>query len=551
MLLKGQEAVHALAALRQKSPRWIAAAVDAVEPVPSVLVLASEAMEAGWIFDIQGLSREFRDDFGELICPVVCYRGKDLARGLLRAGFVLPARMACVEIVDRLIAGGRLRSSNVDELATRLVGERAPEPSKGIDELAALPHCLNRIARRQAEFLRRDQLLWVSRIEAAALPALAEIEHRGLAIDVAQWRSQLASAESEQRELRRELCQLLDGGQRIDGDRVLESDPELRRALQRSGYPVTSFKREFLAELPPPLGEKLVRLRELAKVTQSYGENFLTHVSADGRIRATFEQIGASTGRLACRSPNLQAMPKDSAYRACFRADEGRALITADYAGCELRIIAELSGEPVFCQVLADGGDLHARVAESIFGVPVSREQNVELRRRAKAINFGLAYGMGVKSLSRATGLGTSEARSFLDSYFTKFPRIAEFFRVTTMRALERGYAHTMTGRRLYLEPGEDRGARSRTERIAKNMPIQGTNADVMKIALARLRQTLSKTSAFVVNTVHDEIVVEADERESPELADLICREMRAAGAEVLRRVPLEAEVAIGRSWLR
>ncbi|MBC7794689.1 MAG: DNA polymerase I, partial [Clostridia bacterium] len=248
-------------------------------------------------------------------------------------------------------------------------------------------------------------------------------------------------------------------------------------------------------------------------------------------------------------SPNLQSMVKDGPHRSCFRARSGRLLVTADYAACELRIIAELSGDPVFAEAFARGDDLHARVASAVFGKPVSKTENPELRQRAKAVNFGLAYGMGAQGLARNIDVQVDEARRILDRYFKSFPRIRSFLERSAAEGLARGFARTIAGRRLYLSPDtlETRGS---AERIAKNMPIQGTNADITKIALARVHADLQAfPSAGLVNVVHDELVVECDVNDATAVAELVRAGMIAAGRQLLRTIPVEVDIAVGEIW--
>ncbi|MEM6731527.1 MAG: DNA polymerase, partial [Myxococcota bacterium] len=534
MLVTGKDTETVLRRWIDAPPKWLSAEIDpdGRGGTPAVLVLAAAGGQAQ-VFDLASLAPGFFNLFSQLACPVAAFEAKEVARGLLRRGVSLPNRFACLRIIQQLLDGGRRsgEARSLDGLANRHLGRSSPDPRSGLDELAAVPGTVSEILERQIGAIRADALVWVSRIESSALPAIAEMEHHGVPIDAPRWRALLEEGREERAGLGQELVRLLgSGGDLFGAAKSLESDPGLRSALQAAGIQVPNLKRDTLAALPAPLGPKLGRFRELAKLTQAYGTTFLENIDSDGRIHATFEQIGASTGRMACHSPNLQSVVKDSPYRGCFRATDRRALITADYAGCELRIIAELSADPVFRRTFAEGGDLHSSVASTVFGRPVSKTENPELRHRAKAINFGLAYGMGAGGLARATGMSLEESRGFLERYFKAFPRIREFLEYTAAEAIERGYAQTMTGRRMYVEHDGTKDGRARAERVAKNMPIQGTNADVVKIALSRLRQTFATSTAFVVNTVHDEIVVECDRDNAEETAVVVRREMEAAG---------------------
>ncbi|MEK7705406.1 MAG: DNA polymerase [Myxococcota bacterium] len=482
------------------------------------------------------------------------YDAKVVHRALLRAGAGGPSRWACVRTTEILLAGGRAIDLDLEATATRYGMPSPPDGSAGLSDLAARAQAIAHLVDKQIPLLRTSAMVHVSRIEAAAVAPIAEMEHHGVPFDEQAWRTLDEQAQSERDVLAGELRVMLrpgTGSNLFGKDELnLESDAELRSALQALGHALPNLRRDTVARLPTPLGPMLARFRELCKLVSTYGESFLEHVATDGRIHPTFEAIGASTGRMACHAPNLQAVPKDGPHRACFRADEGRALVTADYATCELRILAEMSGDPVFAQAFARGEDLHARVAREMFGKPVSKTENAELRQRAKAINFGLAYGMGAGGLARTLDSSVDQARTLLREYFRRFPKIGAFLEDSAREALARGYATTLAGRRLYFDDLDTSEARSQAERIAKNMPIQGTNADITKIALARLRRRLATFErAFTVHAVHDELVVECQESQSQEVAAAVADEMRAAGAELLRRIPLGVEVHVGRTW--
>lgn len=479
---------------------------------------------------------------------------KVIQRALLRNGSGGPARWACARITELLLAGGRTTNIELGAIAERYGVAPPAAGDASLLQLASRTQAIASIVQHQIPALRAAGLTHVSRIEAAAVAPIADMEHRGVPFDEAAWRALTDQAQEERRELASQLRVLLGtaatrdlfGGAALN----LDSDADLRAALNALGHSVPNLRRESVAALPGPIGPRLARYRELGKLVNTYGESFLEHVGTDGRIHPTFEQIGASTGRMACHAPNLQAIPKDGPHRACFRAEDGRALVTADYAACELRILAEMSGDPVFAEAFARGEDLHARVAREMFGKPVSKTENPELRQRAKAINFGLAYGMGAAGLARALESSVDQARALLRDYFRRFPKIGAFLEDSARQALERGYAVTLSGRRLYFDNLETQDARAQAERIAKNMPIQGTNADITKIALARLRRRLASfEQAYTVHAVHDELVIECEASQSEPVATAVGAEMRAAGAELLRRIPLEVEVHVGPTW--
>lgn len=487
------------------------------------------------------------------------------------------ARVADTQGSEKLLRNGRksdvvLQGWSLKALAERYAGmeldKTVREGFVGVRSLSDLSDAELYYAARDVEAtwkvfaeqlpqLERDGLMRVSALEGAAQLAFAQLELKGAPIDTDGWRAQLQAAQAGSAEARknldREFWEVSDrdlfGGSTLN----YESDEEVLAALGRLGVSVTSLRREALLATGHPAAQALVAYREHQKIVSTYGEGFLAHVHPKtGRIHPRFKAIGALTGRVSCAEPNLQNIPSDSAFRACFRAPEGRKLITADYAGAELRIIAEMSKDPVFIRTLAGGGDLHAIVASRMFGKPVSKEENPELRARAKAINFGLAYGMGAGGLAHQLGVPENEAEQLLERYFEQFPKIRGFLEHAAAKALRAGVAQTLAGRRYWFtdmrRDGRDPGSLTR---VAKNMPIQGTNADITKLAMVRIVKALAEArlDAFLVNMVHDELVVEAAEGDAEAARAIIVREMMSAGAELVKAVPMTVDVKVGDTW--
>jgi DNA polymerase-1 len=257
---------------------------------------------------------------------------------------------------------------------------------------------------------------------------------------------------------------------------------------------------------------------------------------------------------VASRDPNLQNLPSDARFHHCIRAPAGRVLVTADYATCELRIVAELAQDPVFVRAFDAGEDLHSTVATTMFGVNVSKSENAELRQRAKAINFGLVYGMGAPALAASLGVSIAQGQELLDRYFKTFPRIRDYLEGSVERALKAGYAETLLSRRLHFDKDALAADNARGElgRIMKNMPIQGTSADMTKLAMVRVHERLLELApgrAGLVNTVHDELVVECDEADGAAVAEAVRHEMEEAHKTLLKRVPPLVEVHVARHW--
>lgn len=424
-----------------------------------------------------------------------------------------------------------------------------------LDDVLATYHLFLQQARQIAKL----GLARVARIEGAATDAYAELEWRGIHIDRDAWEVILKEAEAARdvarATLEKELLPVV-GGDLFGNVHVnFESEQELRDVFTRLGHPdLPDLSKRTLRRLGHPVATALVDYREHQKVLSSYGEGFLAHIHpVTGRMHPRFRQIRASTGRSSCESPNLQNIKSTDRFRAAFRAPAGRRIITADYAGCELRILAQQSGDPVFLETFAAGGDLHSIVASTMFGTEVSKQVRPDLRARAKAINFGLVYGMGAAGLANQLEVELDEAEKLLNRYFQTYPKIRDYLEESSAQALKRGWCVTMAGRRLYLEGGDDPTRRAQLTRVAKNMPIQGTSADIIKLAMARTTRALraAKLDAFLVNSIHDELVLEAAESDAEAAAKVLCQQMVAAGEAFLRDVPTVVDVHIDEHWAK
>lgn len=438
----------------------------------------------------------------------------------------------------------------------------------GITDIKALSDAELRYALRDVEatwkvyaaqlpLLEKDNLMRVAGIESAAAVAFAEMELRGAPIDVEAWTKLVDEAKSDTRVAKKalDLAFWSVADRDLFGNTTLnyDSEQDVLDALKKLGLEMTTTRRDALVATGHPAAKALAEYREHQKIVSTYGDAFLQHVHPKTkRVHPRFSAIGATTGRVSCSEPNLQNIPATSAFRACFRAPPGRRLITADYVGAELRIIAEASKDPVFVRTLCAGGDLHSIVASQIFGKPVSKTENSELRARAKAINFGLAYGMGAQGLANQIALPLQEAEALLERYFRAFPKIRDYLNGSARNALARGVATTMGGRRFWFtdmrRDGKDEGTMLR---VAKNMPIQGTNADMSKLAMGRIVRALRQEGidAFLINMVHDEIVVESAESAAERVKEIVVREMISGAAEFIRAVPVEVDAKISETW--
>ena len=303
-----------------------------------------------------------------------------------------------------------------------------------------------------------------------------------------------------------------------------------------------------------PLVEDILQYRAYQKLNSTYVEGLLKVIGEDGRIHTTFNQTEARTGRLSSDNPNLQNIPirteLGSQLRAYFIAKPGCVLVDADYSQIELRILAHVTGDEHMQQAFRSGQDIHRSTAARIYGIPQG-EVTPRVRSGAKAINFGIMYGKGAYSLSKDIGVTVKEADAFLKNYLAAFPSVSSYMDKTIADARANGYVSTLFGRRRALPElnSNSHNIRASGERMARNTPIQGTAADVIKLAMVRVWKRLrdEKMESRLILTVHDELIVEAPEAEAEMAAQILREEMEGC---VHYAVPLSTDVHTGKNWL-
>ena len=319
------------------------------------------------------------------------------------------------------------------------------------------------------------------------------------------------------------------------------------------GYSTSAEVLEGLRWDAPEIIEPLLRYRQLAKLNGTYVEGLLPLVDREGRVHSTFDQTATATGRISSSEPNLQNIPvrteEGREIRQAFLPREGWILLDADYSQIELRLMAHFSGDEAMVDAFRKGEDIHARTASEIFDVP-PEWVTPELRSRAKAVNFGLIYGISGFGLSRNTGVSRREAGEFIEKYFEKYPGVKRFMDESASEGARLGYARTMMGRRRYLPELTSPKAQIREfgKRAAMNTPVQGTAADIIKLAMVRVDQALreEKMQSRLILQVHDELLLECPPDETEKAAGILRKAMEEA-AEL--KVPLVAEVHMGKTW--
>ena len=297
----------------------------------------------------------------------------------------------------------------------------------------------------------------------------------------------------------------------------------------------------------------VLEYRELSKLKSTYADGLTKMIGTDGRIHTTFQMTVTATGRLSSTDPNLQNIPVRRALggeiRKAFIAPEGMTLVDADYSQIELRILAHISGDAAMIEAYRTGEDIHRLTAASVLGIP-PEEVTKEERGKAKAVNFGIVYGISAFSLSDDIGVSVSEARDYINAYMAKYRGVSDYMERTVLKAKEKGAAFTEYGRKRPLPElkSSNFNLRSFGERVARNMPIQGTAADIMKIAMINADRALSAEcpGARLILQVHDELIAECPEADAEKVAAILKREMEGAASLA---VPLTAEVNCGKTW--
>ena len=347
---------------------------------------------------------------------------------------------------------------------------------------------------------------------------------------------------------------------------ILRADAEKQAAIlraeaeQQAAILKADGEAQAILSIQKALADSLKMLNESApndqvtKLKSTYVDGLLKVADEQGFVHTTFKQTGTATGRLSSAEPNLQNIPIRTELGRELRkffipTAEGRVLIDADYSQIELRLLADIAGDTAMREAFVSGFDIHTDTASRVFGVDKDHV-TVELRKKAKAINFGIMYGMGEHSLSEDLHISRAEAKSYIDSYLSSYPDINRYLDEIIKTAYEQGYVTTKLGRRRFIpELAESNKMRKKFgERVAMNSPIQGTAADIMKIAMIRVHDRLAKSGldAKLILQVHDELILEASANDAEAAMKLLCEEMENA---VKLSVPLDVEAHIGKNW--
>ena len=461
--------------------------------------------------------------------------------------------------MDTLLAGYLLNPSASGYEPSRLAQEYGiamPEQSENLiaDFVAGLPALVDKLA---AEINKNNQTELLNTIEIPLASVLARMENLGFAVDADGIKAYGDVLEKQISTVQAQVYKEVGYEFNINspkqlGEALFEKLGLAHGKKTKSGY---STKADILEDLryEHPAVELVLNYRSLTKLKSTYCDGLLKVVAADGRIHTSFNQTETRTGRISSTEPNLQNIPVRTdlgrELRRFFVAREGWVLVDADYSQIELRVLAHVANDATMIQAFLNNDDIHRSTAAKVFHMP---EQMVTpiMRSRAKAVNFGIVYGIGAFSLAKDIGVTRKEAETYINDYLANYAGIDEYMKRVVALAKENGYAETMFGRRRYLPEltSSNFNMRGFGERVARNMPIQGAAADIIKIAMIRVENRLEKENmqARLILQVHDELIVEAPEGEAQSVAKLLTEEMQNA---VQLAVPMLAEAKIGKTW--
>jgi DNA polymerase I len=396
-------------------------------------------------------------------------------------------------------------------------------------------------------------------IEMPLVPVLTRMEANGILIDSVELKRQSADLSKRMLDAQTEAFKIANRSFNLDSPKqvgALLFDELKLPAMVKTPTGAPSTNEEALEAIADQhaLPRLILDYRGMAKLRSTYTDKLPEMVNpTTGRVHTSYHQAGAATGRLSSNDPNLQNIPIRSEdgrrIRKAFVAPEGRVLVACDYSQIELRIVAHLSEDPGLVKAFASGLDVHKATAADVFGVAVN-EVSGDQRRAAKAINFGLMYGMSAFGLAKQLGIGRGEAQDYIALYFSRYPGVREFMERIRAKAREDGFVETVFGRRLYLQEisSRNQAQRAGAERAAINAPMQGTAADIIKRAMISVDAWLSEvpTQALMLLQVHDELVFECDENFSEQLIAAVKPRMESS-AELL--VPLVVDIGVGKNW--
>ena len=484
---------------------------------------------------------------------ILCYDGKKLWHTLHDAGIQVSASLLDISLYA-YVTDASLGTKTPQQLATDLLGKTVEPDAPFAHLLPELESELYKtICEHGAEMLLTD-------VELPLLPILAEMETVGFRIDTEGLRAYGVELNAMAEKYAASVQAMaghpfnLNSPKQL-GEVLFEEMKLPAPKKKKSGYSTDAETLEKLKDVHP-IAEEILLYRQLNKLYTTYAVGLLTAADATGRLHTDFKQALTATGRLSSAEPNLQNIPirtpAGREFRRYFIPSDGYVLVDADYSQIELRLLAILSGDEAMIRAFTSGADIHTMTAASAFRIP-PEEVTPALRKSAKAINFGIVYGISAFSLAQDLHISVAEAKEYIEHYMQTYPGIRGYLESSVEHAAEVGYTETLYGRRRYIpELKSSNGAvRALGRRMALNAPLQGTAADIMKMAMVRVARALAAElpTARLIMQVHDELVLECPPEDAEHAAAILRREMEGVGSAF--PVPLTVDVEIGHNWLK
>ena len=481
------------------------------------------------------------------------YNSKALYKDCLDLGFEINT-----VAFDTMLAAYLINPSSSDYELERLAAEyRVTAPKTDADEVpaAALAMAVNNALAQNIQSSGQEDLL--KKIELPLAKVLAQMEHEGFSVDRESIETYGETLAVRIAELERSIWN------EVGYEFNLNSPKQLGEALfeklqlpchkkNKRGYSTSAEVLEELRDRHEVVGH-LLEYRTLSKLKSTYCDGLTAAISSDGRIHSTLNQAETRTGRISSSEPNLQNIPvrrpEGKELRRFFKAKDGFVLCDADYSQIELRVLAHIAGDQNMINAFKEGTDIHTLTASQVFSMPKEMVTPI-MRSRAKAVNFGIVYGIGAYSLAKDIGVSNKEAAAYIAGYLATYPQVDEYMHRVVEKAKEDGFASTMFGRRRLLPElkNSNRMMVAFGERVARNMPIQGTAADIIKIAMIKVSQRLKKEipDAALIMQVHDELIVEAPAEKAELACEILKAEMENAAS---LSVPLTVDANYGKTW--
>jgi DNA polymerase I len=491
-----------------------------------------------------------------------------LAEGILNAGMG-------VSVALNAITQRRLDLTLKKDVRETFGNRHAPLTEEQIQYGAVDTLVLFPIFEQQWPLLQKEGLVKTAKLEFAVTSVVGDMELNGIYIDQKKWRTIIKDLGEKRKIHAQEFQDLIAPYYKVNqtdmfSDSGVADSINMNSQVQlmdlfnnRLNLGIPSTGVAILSNLNHPVAKKLMEYRGYEKLISAFGDSLLEKVNPKTkRLHPNFQQLRTATGRFACNNPNLQQIPAGNAeapFRSCFNPPKGYKLVTTDYSSQEMRILAELSGDQNMLKGINDGLDMHSYTASVMFDKEYTadfKKKFPELRQVGKTIGFGLMYGMGAMGLANRLEITPELGEEYMKKYFSAFPDVRKFLDGMANNAVKKGWSSTIGGRkRWYIKPPKtDPDYRRRLgsiQRQAKNHPIQGTAADMIKFALVFIKERIDKEGidAKVILTVHDEIVTEVKAEIADEWAEMQIEEMRRAGALFIKKLPVLSDSFVGDYW--